>query len=91
MFHCHVSFGGGGGNFTLEKKETAFVANKISSDFTKDFEKNIWDIPLYWLVNRDPYIGLWNNPHIVGALYQTTNQGPFNTAHMVQVRDPPWN
>ena len=22
--------------------------------------------PLYWLVNRDPYNGLWNNPYITG-------------------------
>ena len=22
--------------------------------------------PLYWLINRDPYNGLWNNPHVTG-------------------------
>ena len=25
-----------------------------------------YDIPLYWLVNRDPYNGLLNNPYIAG-------------------------
>ena len=26
--------------------------------------KPLADIPSYWLVYRDPYFGLWNNPHI---------------------------
>ena len=29
-------------------------------------EKNPYYFPLYWLVNRDPYNGLWNNPYIPG-------------------------
>ena len=28
--------------------------------------KHPYDIPLYWLGNRDPYNGLQNNPHITG-------------------------
>ena len=34
--------------------------------------------PWNWLVYRDPYIGLWNNPYITGQynhLYNPTNQG----------------
>ena len=33
--------------------------------------------PLHWMVNRDPYNGLWNNPYIPGScnpLYNPTNQ-----------------
>ena len=33
-----------------------------------------------WLFNKDPYNGLWNNPHITGQynlLYTLANQGPF--------------
>ena len=40
--------------------------------------ENPVDIPLYWLVNRDPYNGLLKSPYNwVGfhPLYQTTNQG----------------
>ena len=50
-----------------------------------------YDIPLYWLVHRDPCIGLLyayknacQNPHIIGAcnpLYQTTNQGFEHCSH----------
>ena len=45
---------------------------------------NPYYFPLYWLVNRDPYNGLWNNPYIslytwagCHPLYNPTNQGPF--------------
>ena len=30
------------------------------------YEKKPSYFPLYWLVYRDPYIGLWKNPHIIG-------------------------
>ena len=39
-----------------------------------------------WLVNRDPYSGLWNNPCITGVvfhpLYNPTNQGPIFRAYI---------
>ena len=43
-------------------------------------EPNPYDVPLYWLIYRDPYIGLWKFPYnwvVVHPLYQTTNQGPL--------------
>ena len=40
--------------------------------------QNPYDIPLYWLVYRDPYNALlYPNP-----LYKTTNRAPLNTAHL---------
>ena len=40
------------------------IANHASNYLSTD--QNADDIPLYWLVYRDPYNGLWNNPYITG-------------------------
>ena len=47
---------------------------------------NPYYFPLYWLVNGDPYNGLWNNPYIPGQdvipyITQPT-RGPFFIAHV---------
>ena len=43
--------------------------------------------PLFWLVNGDPYIGLWNNPYITGEFVipdiRETTRGPFFIAQLI--------
>ena len=39
----------------------------------------------YWLVNRDPYNGLWNNPlYKYNPLYNLTNQVFFHCSSNVE-------
>ena len=46
----------------ISRPHLSAVARKENNMSSHD---NPVEIPLYWLVDRDPYIGLWNNPYIV--------------------------
>ena len=51
-------------------------------------DQNPCDIPLYWLVNRDPYIGLVKSLYIYmgsisSLIYSLHNQGQLVTAQMI--------
>ena len=52
-------------------------------------DQNPCDIPLYWLVNRDPYIGLLKSLslslyiYISSLIYSLHNQGQLVTAKMI--------
>ena len=53
-------------------------------------------VVFYWLVNRDPYIGLWNNPHIYNwvrfhPLYHINNQGFLSLLTCWLVNRDPYN
>ena len=57
-----------------QPRKTRKVHN-LTMKFTKgdSYEQTLFEprktpsyFPLYWLVNRDPYNGLWNNPYITG-------------------------
>ena len=57
-----------------------FGWKKLAYSLQVSHEKNPYYFPLYWLVNRDPYNGLWKSLYNwVGfhPIYNLNNQGPY--------------
>ena len=70
-----------------------------SSGFTSEQRSKPLYMPFHWnpdwFIFRDPYIGLWNNPHIIGACISSpistpTNQGPKWTLKWLWLFVLPW-